>query len=69
MNTQKLISFLKYAAISGNVIFILWILFNAMDEGFNGRLIEKLSAIGLIGLLMVNCFLLFNKVEKQKVSV
>jgi len=61
METKPLIAFLRYAAICGNILFVLWILFNAMDEGFQGTLPEKLSAVGLIGLLIVNCILLLMK--------
>ena len=55
---------LKDAAISGNVLFILWTLFNAMDEEFNGRLLGKLSAIGFEGLLIINSFLLIKQAQK-----
>jgi len=64
MNTQKLFLLLRYAAMAGNISFTLWILFNAMDEGFKGTLIEKLSAIGLIGLLALNCILLINRFQQ-----
>ena len=60
---------LKDAAISGNVLFILWTLFNSMDEEFNGRLLGKLSAIGLVGLLTINSFLLIKQAQKQKISI
>ena len=50
--------YLRNLAIAGNVLFVLWIQFNAMDEGFKGTLPEKLSAAGLIGLLIVNSALL-----------
>lgn len=66
METKPLITLLRSAAICGNILFVLWILFNAMDEGFRGTLPEKLSAIGLIGLLSVNCVLLLMKpLQKQ----
>ncbi|BAU53301.1 hypothetical protein [Mucilaginibacter gotjawali] len=61
METKPLITLLRYAAVCGNIVFVLWILFNAMDEGFRGTLPEKLSAIGLIGLLAVNSLLLLKK--------
>ena len=61
MNNTKFISFLRYAAIGGNILFILWISFNAMDEGFSGTLIEKLSYFALVGLLLTNIVLLLIK--------
>ncbi|CAN5445387.1 hypothetical protein BH09BAC6_BH09BAC6_26990 [soil metagenome] len=58
MQNKNLIAFFRYAAIFGNVIFVLWILFNAMNEAFKATLVEKFSATGLIGLLVLNCYLL-----------
>ena len=66
MNSKQLISLLRYAVIGGNIVFILWILFNAMDEGFSGTIVEKFSAAGLICLLAVNCILLANRSPKQQ---
>jgi len=68
METKPLITFLRYAAICGNILFVLWIMFNAMDEGFGGTLPEKLSAIGLIGLLIVNCILLLMKTSQKQLK-
>jgi hypothetical protein len=61
MEEKPFITLLKYAAIGGNILFVFWIFFNAMDEGFRGTLPEKLSGIGLIGLLILNCTLLLLK--------
>ncbi|HWZ03479.1 MAG TPA: hypothetical protein VNX40_07670 [Mucilaginibacter sp.] len=65
METKQLITLIRYAAICGNILFVLWILFNAMDEGFQGTAPEKFSAIGLIGLLSVNSILLLKKSTKN----
>ncbi len=37
---------LCYAAILGDVLFILWISFNAIDEGFKGTIYQKVSFLG-----------------------
>jgi hypothetical protein len=66
MTTKQLISFLRYAAIAGNIFFILWVSFNAMDEGFSGTLPEKISYVVLMGLLVTNSFLLVIKFQKQE---
>ena len=58
MQNKQLMLLLKYAAIAGNIIFILWILFNGINEGFKGTLVEKFSYAGLIGLLAINSILL-----------
>lgn len=60
MKKTAIILFLKYAAIAGNFLFILWVSFNAAKEGFQGTIYEKISGAGLIGLLIVNCYLLIN---------
>jgi hypothetical protein len=61
MITKQIITLLRYAAVGGNILFVFWMLFNAMDDGFNGTLVEKASCATLIGLLALNCFFLLNK--------
>lgn len=68
MNNTKLLSLFTYAAVTGNIVFILWIMFNAMDEGFKGTLPEKASMIGLIGLLALNSTLIANKAWNRSVT-
>jgi hypothetical protein len=63
MKKSPIISLLRYLAIAGNIVFVLWIAFNAMDEGFKGTLVEKASAIALTGLLAANSFLLIKRAE------
>ena len=66
METKQLISLLRYGAIGGNVLFILWVSYNAIDEGFRGTLPEKFSYVGLMGLLLTNCFLLITKFKQRE---
>lgn len=54
-------NFLTSTAIIGNILFVIWILFNGINEGFQGTLIEKISYIALMILLSVNAILLFSK--------
>jgi hypothetical protein len=61
MLNKQFISFLRLAAISGNILFILWVTFNGLKEGFSGTIYEKLSYIGLMGLLSINSFLILAK--------
>lgn len=68
MKKTDIMLFLKYAAITGNFLFILWVSFNAAKEGFQGTIYQKISGAGLIGLLIINCFLL-NNYKPQKGSV
>lgn len=65
MHNKKLILSLKYAAVAGNTIFLLWILYNGgIEEGFGGTIYQKISTIGLIGLLAVNIFLILSRQQK-----
>ncbi|MGH2644398.1 MAG: hypothetical protein ACRDE2_10650 [Chitinophagaceae bacterium] len=66
MSKVQIISLLKYAAISGNILFIIWVSHNAMEAHFAGTIYERLSYIGLMGLLSVNSLLLWtNKAQKN----
>ena len=59
------IELLSWAAIIGNIFFVLWILYNGINENFQGTMIEKISYITLMGLLTVNAFLLVRKNRQQ----
>lgn len=61
----SLTALLSLAAIAGNIIFTLWILYNGISEGFQGTTIEKLSYVTLMGLLAVNAFLLIHNRRQQ----
>ena len=60
MKNEKspLTELLSMAAIAGNILFVLWILYNGINESFQGTTIEKISYISLMGLLIVNAYLL-----------
>jgi len=47
---------LRYAAIAGNVLYVLWMLRNGLEVGFRGRPVEVASITGLIVLLALNKF-------------
>ena len=36
MKNISLYKLFKYLAIAGNVLFILWVSYNGIDEGFSG---------------------------------
>jgi hypothetical protein len=57
-SNSRTFDFLRIAAIAGNGIFVLWILFNGMDEGFKANLIQIVSYLSLILLMILNTFLL-----------
>ena len=52
---------LKYCAVAGNVRFILWMLYNGMDEGFRATPYQLASYLGLTLLLLLNAVLLLQK--------
>jgi len=51
-------TWLTYAAIAGDAVFILWILRNGLEQGFRGTPAEVASFAGLIVLLVLNAALL-----------
>jgi len=58
---------LSILAIAGNILFVLWILYNGINEYFQGTTIEKISYVTLMGLLAVNAFLLIlNRGQQNK---
>ncbi len=53
---------LRSLALLGNVLFILWIAWNAMDERAQGiRPVEAIALTSLVILLGLNIFLLSRK--------
>jgi len=58
---SPIIELLSWLAIAGNILFVLWILYNGINESFQGTTIEKISYITLMGLLAVNALLLIRK--------
>ena len=55
---STLATLLFWPTIAGNLIFILWVLYNGMIEGFGATLPEKISYIGMTALFLINSFLL-----------
>lgn len=56
-----IITLLTWSTVAGNALFVLWVTYNGIDEGFKGTLPEKISYITLIGLLTTNVFLILRK--------
>jgi hypothetical protein len=53
---------LKYIILFGNLLFILWMFYNGMDEGWKGATgPEIVSYIGLTALLILNSVLIMRK--------
>jgi hypothetical protein len=60
MKTNSLLQPLKYLAVAGNILFVLWLLYNGIDEGFRASAYQLMSYVGLT-LLALNSVLLFAK--------
>jgi hypothetical protein len=59
MSSHKI---LRYLVFFGDIIYILWILYNGIDEGFrNIASVRAFALIGLIILLTLNIFLLTSR--------
>ncbi len=56
---MKPITVLKALALAGNGLFILWMLYNGIDEGFRASAYQLASYVGLSLLLLFNSVLLF----------
>ncbi len=51
--------FFSYIALLGNILYILWILYNGIDEGFKDiASAQAVVLIGLVFLLTLNIILL-----------
>ncbi len=56
---KSFLTFLKLCAVAGNVLFMLWMSYNAIDEGFRATPYQLMSYVGLAVLLILNSVLLF----------
>ena len=65
MFNRRFLDFLKNVVITGNIILILWVLYNGINEGFDGTRAEIFSYIVFIILLAVNSFLLIKGRHKN----
>ena len=68
MRDSKRYNMLQYIAILGNVIYILWVLYNGIDEGFrNIGSVQSIALLGLIVLLILNITIIYH-LRKSKNS-
>jgi len=44
-----LTEFLSFTAVTGNILFMLWVSYNAIEEHFSGTIYQKMSYTGLMG--------------------
>jgi hypothetical protein len=53
-----------WLAVAGNAAFVLWLLVNAIDEGFRGTPPEIVSALLLTALLVLDSVLIISSRER-----
>ena len=58
---EKMMKFLTALAIVGNIVYVLWITYNGLDEGFSGSAVQSVSYIGIMLLLALDAVLLIRK--------
>jgi len=63
---SKLTVLLTLVTIVGNYLFILWILYIGIAEGFKEITLAKISSFTLIALLAVDASLLIGKLLQQQ---
>lgn len=61
---SEIYNLVRYLAIAGNIMLFIWILYNGINESFQGTPLEIISYIGLMILLLVNAFLLYSRQRK-----
>ena len=59
MRISRVIHWSRYLAIAGDLLFVLWITYNGIDEGFSGTPVEKASYAGLTILLLLSAALIY----------
>ena len=47
--------------MAGNAVYIVWIVYNGIDEGFRGTIVQMVSFTGLITLLILDTVLICRK--------
>ncbi len=58
---------LSWVAITGNILFMLWMTYRRLNESFKGSIYQQISYIGLMGLLLVTIALLFRERRQQRI--
>jgi hypothetical protein len=62
MNKTRFIKLFSILVIIMNAIYILWLLYNGMNEGFKNILsVQGIATLGMVVLLLLNIFLLVYK--------
>lgn len=49
----------RYAVIAGDLLFVLWLLYNGIDEEFSATPVEIASCVCLMALLLLSAVLIY----------
>jgi len=60
---------MRFVAVFGNLLFILWIIYNAIHEGLRGTLSEIVSCLFLICLLALNSYLVLTCLDREHMLI
>ena len=58
---------MRFVAVFGNLLFIGWIIYNAIHEGLRGTLPEVVSCLVLICLLVLNSYLVLTCLDREAI--
>jgi hypothetical protein len=55
---RRVPEWLRFVAIAGNVLYLLWVMYNGVSEGFRGTPVYIVTMIGVMGLFVLNAVIL-----------
>lgn len=61
---STLLQYFIIIAISGNILFMAWITYNAIKEHFSGNMHQKIIYLFLMGLLIINSWIILSNRRK-----
>ncbi|MDO3641600.1 hypothetical protein [Mucilaginibacter sp. L3T2-6] len=62
---KKSVLLMYAAAVFGNLLFVLWIFYNAIYAGVSGSWPEIISCVVLICLLALNSYLILTSLDRE----
>lgn len=62
---KTFVIFMRATAVFGNLLFVLWILYNAIHLGVRGTWPEIISCMVLIALLALNSYLILTSPDRE----
>ena len=70
---KEMFTFFKYLAIAGNILYLMWFVYNAIDDGIAKGVqcmlalnVQCVAQFGFLILVIINIILLINMNQKRK---